>query len=97
MGAAKPEHLKKLDALRDPSMPLIEEMSLQRKRQSLYCVLMHRAWSDAGECLDDAGVVSQYLDTKSSLLFVEFDGGRDVKQMHRPDEDLLVVEFESDG
>jgi len=78
-------------------MPLIEDMSLQRKRQSLYCVLMHRAWSDAGESLDDAGSVSQYLDTQSSLLLLEFEGGRDVKQMHRPDDDLLVVEFEGDG
>jgi hypothetical protein len=58
---------------------------------------MHRAWSDAGECLGDAGAVSQYLDIESSLLLLEFEGSRNVKQVHRPNEDLLVVELESDG
>jgi hypothetical protein len=93
MGVAKPEHWEDLDSLREPTMPLIEEMSLQRKRKSLYCTVMQRAWDDAGEDLSNPGDVTEYLDQQSGLLLVEFGGSRDVKQLHRPDDDFLVIEL----
>lgn len=97
MGVAKPEHWESLDELRDPTMPMIEEMSLQRQRKSLYATVMRRAWNDAGETLTDPGSVTQYLDRQSGVAVMEFDGSRSIKQLHRPDDDLLVIEFDSDG
>jgi hypothetical protein len=71
-------------------------MSLRKQRQSLYCTVMSRAWTDAGEDVDDPGEVTQYLDRLSGLMLIEFDGTqtRDVKQVYRPDDNHLVVEFD---
>lgn len=78
-------------------MPLIEEMSPVKHRRSLRLTLMKRSWEDAGEDIDDPEPVTEYYDRHSGLVFVEFAGRRDVADVHRPDDDILVIEFESDG
>jgi hypothetical protein len=97
MGATEPEYRDDLDSLRDPTMPLVREVSLQRKRQSLTATILKRAWEGAGETLEEPGAIQEYYCRDTGVVIAEFRARRDIDQVHRPSDDLLVIEFESDG
>jgi hypothetical protein len=73
MAGVKQRHREIIDGLRESGMPEKDEMSLQRQRKSLYCTIMASAWQDAGESLDNPGVVKQYYYPEDGVLVLEFD------------------------